>query len=698
MHLITDKESVDNINDAKEALFAEGNQLLKNTIQGIYLSSDEHYEYNQSWLCTHCSVPSLSKRRVCIARLTHPTNLGITSHDITFVIVVLTPVNEKETKNAKELSRTFATIFADLNFRQKLMNATNKQQFIELIEKRAHYLSENAFLKTDFVRQFSEKEPKLGFTFGKGIVENLRRRTQYYWSDYVDGFTGPKTIHKTLSATISLYFACILPCIAFGVLDDKNTDGKIDTRRALVGQTIGGFVFALFGGQPLVLIMTTAPLCLYTKVVYDISGDFGVDFYDMFACVGLWNALFVVLYALFDVSVLMRWCTRSTEEIFSLFIFFAFSVDAIKDCVKNFNAHYCVSECNITPNNEAMNSTRECAQQNSVLFLFLMLATVWLALFLYNFNKTPYLNGNKREMLTDYALPLAVITFSFVGSFLFSDIKALIHLLYPLFCHHNYTTITAEPFKFSAGFEFERPSFRSLTVGSVFVSMVLGFALSLLFYMDQNISAAMVNNPNNKLKKGSAYHWDLMVVGILNAFLSVMGFPWMHGILPHSPLHARSLADVERRSHEGCVRDVVINARETRVTGLAIHALIGLSLLLIPHPLDYIPTSVLNGLFLYCAIASLRENSFFDRILLFITEQSSYPPNHYVRRCPQRKIHIFTFVQLIQLAVLCFFGFAPWAYVQMAFPIIIAILIPIRSKIMPLFLENKYIDAIDGYH
>ena len=179
---------------------------------------------------------------------------------------------------------------------------------------------------------------------------------------------------------------------------------------------------------------------------------------------------------------------------------------------------------------------------------------------------------------------------------------------------------SAEPFRFSENFQFSVASFNSLTTESVFVGMALGFALSLLFFMDQNISAAMVNNPNNNLKKGSAYHWDLFIVGILNGFLSVFGMPWMHGILPHSPIHARSLADVEERTVEGHVQQIVIRVRETRITGLLIHVLIGLSLLLIRY-LDYIPVSVLNGLFLYCAFSTLRGNSFFERIQLFITEQ-----------------------------------------------------------------------------
>lgn len=223
----------------------------------------------------------------------------------------------------------------------------------------------------------------------------------------------------------------------------------------------------------------------------------------------------------------------------------------------------------------------------------------------------------------------------------------------------------------------------SLTVEGIFISMALGFGLSLLFFMDQNISAALVNNPHNKLKKGDAYHWDLLVVGVLNVFLSVFGLPWMNGMLPHSPIHTRSLADIEQTvDANGRVTEVVVRGRETRVTGVTTHVLIGISLLLIPYLLDFIPVSVLNGLFLYCAVAVLRDNSFFERILLFITEQSAYPPNHYVRRCPQRVIHFFTVLQLIQTAVLCFFAFCVWPFVQMAYPLIIAILIPIRFVVM----------------
>ena len=35
---------------------------------------------------------------------------------------------------------------------------------------------------------------------------------------------------------------------------------------AILGQTIGGLIFSLLAGQPLIIIMTTAPIALYIKV------------------------------------------------------------------------------------------------------------------------------------------------------------------------------------------------------------------------------------------------------------------------------------------------------------------------------------------------------------------------------------------------------------------------------------------------
>ena len=82
----------------------------------------------------------------------------------------------------------------------------------------------------------------------------------------------------------------------------------------------------------------------------------------------------------------------------------------------------------------------------------------------------------------------------------------------------------------------------------------------------------------------------------------------------------------------------------------------------------------------------------FERVSLLVTEQAAYPPNHYIKRVPQRKMHLFTFCQvnvfvqicictcnqLAQLLVLCFFGFFKWPYIKMIFPVVLALFLPVR--------------------
>ena len=142
--------------------------------------------------------------------------------------------------------------------------------------------------------------------------------------------------------------------------------------------------------------------------------------------------------------------------------------------------------------------------------------------------------------------------------------------------------------------------------------------------------------------------------------------------------------------------------------------LIGLSLLFLGYVLEYIPTPVLDGLFLYLAVTALYGNQMFERILLFFMEQSAYPPNHYIRKVPEKKMHMyvifwcwtlkdwkllhfrFTCCQLVQLGILCAFGFNTWPYAKMIFPLVILAFLPIRQLIIPKLIEKKFLDVLDG--
>ena len=66
------------------------------------------------------------------------------------------------------------------------------------------------------------------------------------------------------------------------------------------------------------------------------------------------------------------------------------------------------------------------------------------------------------------------------------------------------------------------------------------------------------------------------------------------------------------------------------------------------------------------------------------------------RMVPEKEMHKFTTCQILQLGILCAFGFNPWPYAKMIFPIVLFTFLPIRHKLIPLFLEKKYLDVLDG--
>ncbi|KAM9027396.1 solute carrier family 4 member 11 isoform 2-T3 [Ara ararauna] len=693
----------------------EGNvHLLSDTIQGV-TATVTGVQYQQSWLCIICTIKSLQRRHVCISRLERPQNWGENSCEVRFVILVLAPPKMKSTKTATEVGRTFATMFSDITFRQKLLETKTEEEFKEALVHQRHLLTvvNQRPSISDGHKSHGSKPLKLHefLNVGKGISDDIARRFPVYALDFTDGIIGNnKAIGKYITTMIFLYFACLLPSIAFGSLNDENTGGVIDVQKTIVGQCIGGLLYALFSGQPLVVLLTTAPLALYINVIRGICDDYNLDFSAFYAWIGLWNSFFLVMYSLFNFSLLMKLFKRSTEEIIALFISITFVLDAFKGIIKVFKKYYYSGRTGESYLEKAptdaipslginttflMNSSvsRSMSLENqtgthdvhygretAVLSLMLMLGTLWLGHTLYQFKKSPYLHARVREILSDCALPISVLTFSAVGSYIFKEIEM---------SKFNYNPSESL---------FVLAPVQSLSIGSVMSAMGLGFLLSMLFFIEQNIVASLTNAPENRLVKGTAYHWDLLLVALINTGLSVFGLPWIHAAFPHSPMHVRALAYVEERVESGHIYETIVSVKETRLTSLVANFLVGLSLLLLPFPLQWIPKPVLYGLFLYIALTSIDGNQLFERVALLLKEQTAYPPTHYIRRVPQRKIHYFTGLQVLQLLILCGFGMSPLPYMKMIFPLIMIGMIPIRYNLLPRIIEAKYLDAMDAEH
>ncbi|XP_077623078.1 solute carrier family 4 member 11 isoform X3 [Crocuta crocuta] len=729
--------------------------LLSDTIQGV-TATVTGVQYQQSWICIICTSKALQKRHVCISRLVRPQNWGENSCEVRFVILVLAPPKMKSTKTATEVGRTFATMFLDITFRQKLLNTRTEEEFKEALVHQRQLLTmvrqcpslgSKGFVNSISIRRSLQPPKQKDFLpMGKGIREDIARRFPVYPLDFTDGIIGKnKAVGKYITTTLFLYFACLLPTIAFGSLNDENTNGAIDVQKTIAGQSIGGLLYALFSGQPLVVLLTTAPLALYIQVISGICDDYHLDFNTFYAWTGLWNSFFLALYALFNLSLIMSLFKRSTEEIIALFISITFMLDAVKGMVKrpplphiqeeagpqspraqmaeacrpvstvfqkyyydydfgNYNVDSSASLMSLLGLGTSLNSSLRSAlntsllpsppemttvsspgpehpgRETAVLSLLIMLGTLWLSYTLYQFKKSPYLHPYMREILSDCALPISVLTFSLICSYGFREIKM-------------------SQFRYNPSKSlFEVAEMHSLSLGAIASAMGLGFLLSLLFFIEQNLVAALANAPENRLVKGTAYHWDLLLIAIINSGLSLFGLPWIHAAYPHSPLHVRALAMVEERVENGHIYETIVNVKETRLTTLGASILVGFSLLLLPFPLQWIPKPVLYGLFLYIALTSIDGNQLFERVALLLKDQTSYPPTHYIRRVPQRKIHYFTGLQILQLLLLCAFGISTLPYMKMIFPLIMIVMIPIRYNLLPRIIEAKYLDAMDAEH
>lgn len=106
----------------------------------------------------------------------------------------------------------------DSSLRFDLLESPNEESAKHSIKQKAEELS---------IKESSSSKVKIIHGLDTNLWENITRRARWYHTDFIDGIVGKKTVHKTLATSLFLYFACLLPSIAFGVLNSKNTNGLI---------------------------------------------------------------------------------------------------------------------------------------------------------------------------------------------------------------------------------------------------------------------------------------------------------------------------------------------------------------------------------------------------------------------------------------------------------------------------------------
>mmetsp|Transcript_26759 Transcript_26759/g.90259 ORF Transcript_26759/g.90259 Transcript_26759/m.90259 type:complete len:232 (-) Transcript_26759:108-803(-) len=180
----------------------------------------------------------------------------------------------------------------------------------------------------------------------------------------------------------------------------------------------------------------------------------------------------------------------------------------------------------------------------------------------------------------------------------------------------------------------------------------------------------------------------------------LLGIPPVNGLIPQAPLHTDSLCEKEWRtrpaSHLAHDKvEVITHCHEQRVSGLAQALLIGLTLCALTV-LGYIPIAALDGLFIYMGIASFGGNSFYQRLVLFITDPARRAARglDFLDGVPSGVVRRYTALQLLILA--CIFGVTLVPYANCLFPVLIAVLVPLRIVTLPKLFGRENVDALDA--
>ncbi|XP_034466423.1 sodium bicarbonate cotransporter 3-like isoform X2 [Hippoglossus hippoglossus] len=559
---------------------------------------------------------------------------------------------------------------------------------------------------------------RTGRIFG-GLVNDIRRKAPFMWSDIRDAVS-----LQCLASVLFLYCACMSPVITFGGLLGEATKGNISAIESLFGASLTGMAYSLFAGQPLTILGSTGPVLVFEKILFKFCSDYGLSYLSLRTSIGLWTAFLCLLLVATDASSLVCYITRFTEEAFAALICIIFIYEALEKLfhladvfpinmniqLDNLSLYTC--RCSLPVNASAdvqqvwssKNLTSEniqwdqlsvkdclglhgdfvgsgCSQDRpyvpDVLFwsIILFFTTFLLSSFLKQFKTERYFPTKVRSTISDFAVFLTIM------------IMVLVDYLVGIPSPKLNVPDRFEPTSNTRGWLIS--PLGPNPWWTLLAAAVPALLCTILIFMDQQITAVIVNRKENKLKKGCGYHLDLMVVAVMLGVCSIMGLPWFVAATVLSISHVNSLK-LESECAAPGEQPKFLGIREQRVTGFMIFALMGCSVFM-TSALKFIPMPVLYGVFLYMGVSSLKGIQLFDRIKLFGMPAKHQPDLIYLRYVPLWKVHVFTVVQLSCLIVLWTIKASAAAVI---FPMMVLALVFIR-KLLDFFFTKRELSWLD---
>uniref|UniRef100_A0A671VWT3 Anion exchange protein n=1 Tax=Sparus aurata TaxID=8175 RepID=A0A671VWT3_SPAAU len=531
--------------------------------------------------------------------------------------------------------------------------------------------------------------------FCGGLLLDIKRKAPFFVSDFTDAF------HiQALSAILFIYLGTVTNAITFGGLLGDATENMQGVLESFLGTAITGGVFCLLAGQPLTILSSTGPVLVFERLLFNFSRDNDFDYLEFRLWIGLWSAFFCLVLVATDASFLVQYFTRFTEEGFSCLISFIFIYDAFKKMIKlahhypinaEFRMEYVTQyECLCMAPAILENSTdiisdplEECLKYKgelvgkacefvpdiTLMSFILFFGTYTCSMCLKKFKTSPFFPTTVRKLISDFAIILAILIFCGVDMLVGVDTPKLI--------------VPTEFKPTSPNRGWFVPPFGGNPWWVYLASALPALLVTILVFMDQQITAVIVNRKEHMLKKGAGYHLDLFWVAVLLVVCSFMGLPWYVAATVISIAHIDSLKMETETSAPG-EQPKFLGVREQRLTGVIVFILTGLSVFMSPI-LKFIPMPVLYGVFLYMGVASLNGVQFMDRLKLLLMPAKHQPDLVYLRHVPLRKVHLFTFIQILCLALLWILKSTVAAII---FPVMILALVAVRKAMDYMFSQH----------
>ncbi|XP_073493925.1 electrogenic sodium bicarbonate cotransporter 1 isoform X3 [Phyllobates terribilis] len=559
--------------------------------------------------------------------------------------------------------------------------------------------------------------------FCGGLVEDIKRKAPFFLSDFYDALS-----IQSLSAILFIYLGTVTNAITFGGLLGDATDNMQGVLESFLGTAVSGAVFCLFAGQPLTILSSTGPVLVFERLLFNFSKDNNFNYLEFRLWIGLWSAFLCLVLVATDASSLVKYFTRFTEEGFACLISFIFIYDAFKKMIHfadyyPINSHYRVGDvtlfnCACLPpdpsNSSLFNETTElphdflsttfattedphlnetfvwssltkkqCVKYGGQLIgnnckyvpditlmsFILFFGTYTCSMALKKFKTSRYFPTTARKLISDFAIILSI--------FIFCGIDALVGVDTP-------KLIVPSEFKPTSPHRgWFVPPFGGNPWWVYLASALPALLVTILIFMDQQITGVIVNRKEHKLKKGAGYHLDLFWVAVLMIVCSFMALPWYVAATVISIAHIDSLKMETETSAPG-EQPKFLGVREQRVTGIMVFLLTGISVFMAPI-LKFIPMPVLYGVFLYMGVASLNGVQFMDRLKLLLMPAKHQPDFIYLRHVPLRRVHLFTFIQIVCLALLWILKSTVAAII---FPVMILALVAVRKAMDYLFSQH----------